>query len=61
MLRHPDDAEGWRHFDCEISNFAFDPQNVHLGLASDEFNSLGHMSTSYSMWPVVLLLYNFPP
>ncbi|KAA0054741.1 uncharacterized protein E6C27_scaffold437G00120 [Cucumis melo var. makuwa] len=61
VLRHPADAEGWKHFDSEFSDFASDSRNVRLGLASDGFNPFGQMSTSYSMWPVVLLLYNLPP
>ncbi|KAA0066001.1 uncharacterized protein E5676_scaffold120G00360 [Cucumis melo var. makuwa] len=61
VLRHSADAEGWKHFDFEFSDFASDPQNVRLGLASDGFNPFGQMSTSYSMWPVVLLSYNLPP
>ncbi|KAA0066369.1 uncharacterized protein E5676_scaffold602G00810 [Cucumis melo var. makuwa] len=32
VLRHPADVEGWKHFDCEFSDFAFDPWNVHLGM-----------------------------
>ncbi|KAA0067413.1 putative transposase [Cucumis melo var. makuwa] len=61
VLRHPADAEGWMHFDSEFFDFSYDPRNVRLGLASDEFNPFGQMSTSYSMWPVVLLLHNLPP
>ncbi|TYJ97044.1 uncharacterized protein E5676_scaffold506G001100 [Cucumis melo var. makuwa] len=61
VLRHPADAEGWKHFDSEFPNFASDPRNVRLGLASDEFNPFGQISTSYSMWHVVLLPYNLPP
>ncbi|KAA0053772.1 uncharacterized protein E6C27_scaffold135G001570 [Cucumis melo var. makuwa] len=61
VLRHPADAEGWKHFDSEFPDFASDPRNVRLGLASDGFNLFGQMSTSYSMWPVVLLPYNLPP
>ncbi|TYJ95717.1 uncharacterized protein E5676_scaffold282G00170 [Cucumis melo var. makuwa] len=49
VLRHPVDVNGWKHFDCEFPNFAYDPWNVHLGLALDGFNPFGHMSTSYSM------------
>ena len=49
MLRHPADAEGWEHFDSDFSDFAFDPRNVCLGLASDGLNPFGQMSTSYSM------------
>ncbi|KAA0064176.1 CACTA transposable element [Cucumis melo var. makuwa] len=61
VLRHSADAEGWKHFDSEFPDFAFDPRNVRLGLASDGFNLFGQMSTSYNMWPVVLLSYNLPP
>ena len=61
VLRHPADAEGWKHFDSEFPDFTSDPWNVCLGLASDGFNPFGQMSTSYSMWPVVLLPYNLPP
>ncbi|KAA0067968.1 hypothetical protein E6C27_scaffold138G001540 [Cucumis melo var. makuwa] len=27
VLRHPADAEGWKHFDSEFSDFASDPRN----------------------------------
>ncbi|KAA0067937.1 uncharacterized protein E6C27_scaffold138G001090 [Cucumis melo var. makuwa] len=47
VLRHPADAEGWKHFDCEFPNFASDSQNVRLGLASNGFNLFDHMSTLY--------------
>ncbi|KAA0051316.1 uncharacterized protein E6C27_scaffold55G00290 [Cucumis melo var. makuwa] len=60
VLRHQADAEGWKHFDSEYPDFSSDSRNVHLGLASDWFNPFGQMSTSYSMWPVVLLPYNLP-
>ncbi|KAA0040859.1 uncharacterized protein E6C27_scaffold345G00060 [Cucumis melo var. makuwa] len=61
VLRNPADVEGWKHFDSEFLDFASDPWNVHLGLASYEFNSFGQMSTLYSIWPLVLLLYNLLP
>ncbi|TYK23754.1 uncharacterized protein E5676_scaffold1607G00730 [Cucumis melo var. makuwa] len=61
VLRHPADIEGWKHFDSEFSNFASEPRNVRLGLGLDGFNQFGQMSTSYSMWPVVLLPYNLSP
>ena len=38
-----------------------DSLNVRLGLATDGFNPFGNMSNSYSMWPVILYPYNFPP
>jgi hypothetical protein len=33
---------------------------VQLGLTSDGFNLFGNMRTTYSIWPVVLMLYNLP-
>ncbi|KAA0051011.1 uncharacterized protein E5676_scaffold675G00870 [Cucumis melo var. makuwa] len=61
VWRHPTDAEGWKHFDCEFPDFSSDLRNVLLGLTSYRFNPFGHMSTLYSMWPVVLFPYNLPP
>ncbi|KAA0052280.1 uncharacterized protein E5676_scaffold113G00940 [Cucumis melo var. makuwa] len=42
---------------CEIE----EARNVRLALYSDGFNPFGNMSTSYSMWPVILIPYNLPP
>ena len=60
-LRHPADSEAWQHFDKQYDWFAEDSRNVRLGLASDGFNPFGNMSSSYSMWPVILMPYNLPP
>jgi hypothetical protein len=38
-----------------------DSRNVRLGLIADEFNSFGNLSTSHSIWPVMLVPYNLPP
>ncbi|XP_008226957.1 PREDICTED: uncharacterized protein LOC103326503 [Prunus mume] len=59
-MRHPADSIAWKEFDKMYLNFAQDPRNVRLGLATDGFNPFGNMSTSYSMWPVVLFPYNLP-
>jgi hypothetical protein len=61
VLRHPSDSLTWKRFDEQHKFFSADPRNVRLGLASDGFNPFGMMSTSYSMWPVVLVPYNLPP
>ena len=60
-MRHPADSIAWKEFDKTYVEFAKDPRNVRLGLATDEFNPFGNMSTSYSMWPVILVPYNLPP
>ena len=61
MLRHPADGAVWKQFDREFPQFALDPRNVQLGLASDGFNPFGNMSTTYNMCPVMLVPYNFSP
>ncbi|XP_060674878.1 uncharacterized protein LOC132804486 [Ziziphus jujuba] len=61
VLRHPADGEAWKHFDEQYPIFAMDPCNVRLGAATDGFNPFSNMSTSYSMWPVMLVPYNLPP
>ncbi|CAN1825606.1 hypothetical protein LINPERHAP1_LOCUS31227 [Linum perenne] len=61
LLRHPADLKQWKDFDKEFPWFAEDSRNIRLGLASDGFNPFGNMSTSYSMWHVVLMPYNLPP
>ncbi|XP_071687050.1 uncharacterized protein [Rutidosis leptorrhynchoides] len=57
-LRHPVDSPAWKTFDYQNSEFAKEPRNVRLGLASDGFNPFGNMSVSHSTWPVVLMPYN---
>ena len=61
ILRHPADSEEWKDFDRCYPDFAKDPRNVRLGLATDGFNPFGNMSTSYSMWPMVMMPYNMEP
>ncbi|GLT55491.1 hypothetical protein SLA2020_286080 [Shorea laevis] len=61
VLRHPADGEAWKSFDARHPDFASDPRNVRLGLASDGFNPFGNMSSSHSTWPVMLVPYNLPP
>ena len=60
-LSHPADGEAWKEFDRIHFDFAADPRNIKLGIATDGFNPFGNMSTSYSMWPVFVVPYNLPP
>ena len=61
VLRHPADGKAWEKFDQQYSDFALDPRNVRLGLASDGFNPFRVMSSTHSTWPVLLIPYNLPP
>jgi hypothetical protein len=60
-MSHPADGEAWKDFDELFPTFADDARNLRLGLATDGFNPFGNMNTSYSMWPVLLKVYNLPP
>jgi hypothetical protein len=60
VLRHPADGEAWRSFDILHPDFMADSRNVWLGLTADGFNSFGNMSTSYNIWPILLVPYNLP-
>lgn len=62
VMSHPADGEAWKHFDRKYKNeFANDPRNLRLAVASDGFNPFGNFSTTYSMWPVLVTPLNLPP
>lgn len=42
-------------------SFVTEPNNVYIGLVVDGVNSYGNQSTKYSMWPILLVVYNLPP
>ena len=60
IMRHPVDSEEWKKFDLQHPDFALEPRNVRLGLATDGFNSFRKMNNNYSMWLVILIPYNLP-
>ncbi|CAN0898935.1 hypothetical protein LINGRAHAP2_LOCUS19988 [Linum grandiflorum] len=60
-LRHPADASAWKQFDLRYPDFAKDPRNIRLGLASDGFNPFRNLSSTHSTWPVLLTIYNWAP
>ncbi|XP_075673809.1 uncharacterized protein LOC142643152 [Castanea sativa] len=60
-MKHLVDSEEWKEFDLLHPDFALEPRNVRLGLATDGFNPFGNMNNTYSMWPVILIPYNLPP
>jgi hypothetical protein len=59
-LSHPAGGEAWKDFDRKHNWYPENPRNISLGLAIDGFNPFGTMSSSYSMWSVFAILYNFP-
>ena len=61
MIRHPADCTQWKTFDSLYPSFAQEPRNLRLALASDGMNPFGNLTTNHSSWPVLLMIYNFPP
>nr|XP_025882612.1 uncharacterized protein LOC107281707 [Oryza sativa Japonica Group] len=61
VLQHPADSPAWKNFDKRFKQFASDSRNIRFGLATDGFNPYGMLSSTYSCWPVVLVIYNLPP
>ena len=61
LLKHPADSEVWKSFDSKYIEFSSEPHNVRLGLVADGFNPYENMSSTYSTWPVFLILYNLLP
>ncbi|CAL8997874.1 unnamed protein product, partial [Prunus brigantina] len=55
------DGEAWKEFDRTFPEFAADPRNVRLGLATDGFNPYGVLNQHHSTWPIFVFPYNLPP
>jgi len=61
QMSHPADGKAWKHFDDKYNWFAKDARNLRLAVAIDGFNPFGNFSTTYSMWPVLVVPLNLPP
>src|SRR2546430_1333541 len=60
-LHHPADIEAWKQLYYTFPIFGQEPQNIQLGLASNNFNPFGTNSTGCSTWPVLVRPNNLPP
>lgn len=61
IIYDPADSTQWRNFDRMYGKFAEDARNVQFALSTNGMNPFGNMSSSHSVWPVLLSTYNFPP
>jgi hypothetical protein len=61
VLRHPSDAQQWKHFDDKYLEFHEDPRNVTFTLSTDGMNPFGDRTSTHSTWLVILSIYNLPP
>ncbi|CAL2277858.1 unnamed protein product [Prunus armeniaca] len=52
---------GMKAFDRTFPEFAADPRNVRLRLATDGFNPYGVLNQHHSTWPIFVFSYNLPP
>ncbi|CAN1125381.1 hypothetical protein LINPERPRIM_LOCUS31644 [Linum perenne] len=58
---HPADDRAWKDFDIRYPDFAKDPRNIRLGMATDGFNPFRTLSSTHSTWHVLLTIYNWAP
>jgi len=61
VLHHPSDAQQWKGFDAKYPEFGEDPRNVRFALSTDGMNPFGDRTSTHSMWPILLSIYNLPP
>jgi hypothetical protein len=60
-VQHVLDSRAWEHIDATFPNFANEPKNISLGLATNGMNPFGEKSNTWSTWHVLVLNYNLPP
>ena len=60
MLHHLANSFPWKKIDHLYPNFGKEPRNLRLRLATDGMNPYGSLGTQHSLWPVLLVIYNFP-
>ncbi|XP_060957897.1 uncharacterized protein LOC115712281 [Cannabis sativa] len=60
-MRHPADSPAWKSIDARWPEFGNEPRNIRLGLSADGINPHTSLSSKYSCWPVLLVMYNLPP
>jgi hypothetical protein len=58
LVRHALDSKVWAHINASWPDFASEPHNVILGLATDGVNPYGEKKNNWSTWPILLLNYN---
>ena len=61
IMVHPADGDAWKALDDFDPEFALDPRNIRIGLATDGFTPFSTSVSPYSCWPVFVTPYNLPP
>ncbi|XP_062108477.1 uncharacterized protein LOC133819291 [Humulus lupulus] len=60
-MRHPVDSAAWELVNDKWPSFSNEERNIRLGLSTDGFNPFSNLSSNYSVWPILLVMYNLPP
>ena len=60
-MHHLVDSPAWKTIDSKWPDFSNDPCNVQLAMERHGFNPFGSLSSTHSVWPVVLVTYKLPP
>ncbi|XP_074355723.1 uncharacterized protein LOC141695375 [Apium graveolens] len=61
-LSHPSDEDEWKQFHRRFQRFSKEIRNVRLGLSTDGFDPFRDKhAKEYTVWPVVVVVYNLPP
>ena len=61
MIYHLPNSTQWKKINLLYPEFGKEARNLRLGLATDGMNPFGNLSTKYSSWSIVLVIYNLPP
>jgi hypothetical protein len=61
LLRHPADSLLCKDFEDKNPKFSKDSRSIRLALATYGFNPFRSMNLSYSIWPILMIPYKFPP
>jgi hypothetical protein len=55
-IQHPVDGIQWQIIDFLNKTFADEPRNLQFALNTDGMNPFGNMSSSHSVWPMLLTI-----
>ena len=58
---HPSYSPSWKLIDHKWANFGGEPRNLRLAILVDGINLHSSLSSRYSSWPVIMIVYNLPP
>ena len=61
LMRNPADAPAWKHVDAMYPDFGGEARNPRLLISTDGLNPFSFKSSSWSIWPVLIIILNLPP